>query len=132
MMLWLLLLLVAAQAAGQQAASGQPPASDAEEKELSKALAEAGNSQIDFVRALENHLAKYPNSAKKPEIERALVKAAIEGKDDRRIILHGEWVLDHEAGDAQILDRVTRALLVSDAKENAERALGYAKRYQEQ
>ena len=38
------------------------------------------------MRALENHLAKYPNSPKKPEIERALVKAAIELKDDRRII----------------------------------------------
>jgi thiol-disulfide isomerase/thioredoxin len=112
--------------------AGQQTASEAEEKELSKALAEAGSSQIDFVRALENHLAKYPNSAKKPEIERALVKASIELKDDRRIILHGEWVLDHEAGDPQVLDRVTRALLSSDAKETSERALEYAKRYEAQ
>jgi thiol-disulfide isomerase/thioredoxin len=113
-------------------AFGQPTPAEAEEKELSRALAEAGNSQIDFIRALENHLAKYPDSVKKPEIERALVKASIEVKDDRRIILYGEWVLDHEAGDPQVLDRVTRALLAGDAKDTSERALGYAKRYEEQ
>ena len=113
-------------------ATAQRPATDAEEKELSSALAEAGSSQIDFVHALENHLAKYPNSAKKPEIERALVKAAIELKDDRRIILYGEHVLDREAGDPQILDRVTRALLTTDARDTSERALPYARRYREQ
>src|SRR5579864_3263532 len=112
--------------------SAQEPAAETEDKALSSALAEAGSSQIDFVRALENHLAKYPNSAKKPEIERALVKAAIELKDDRRIILYGEHVLDREAGDPQILDRVTRALLATDAKDTSERALQYAKRYEAQ
>ena len=40
--------------------------------------------------------------------------------------------MDHEAGDPQVLDRVTRALLASDAKDTSERALGYAKRYEEQ
>ncbi len=113
-------------------AVAQPPAADTEAKALSDALAEAGTSQIDFVRALENHLAKYPDSAKKPEIERALVKAAIELKDDRRIVLYGERVLDREPGDPQILDRVLRALLASDNRENSERALKYAKRYEEQ
>ena len=126
MKFWLLLVALTGLA------FGQPTPAESEEKELSKALAEAGNSQIDFIRALENHLVKYPDSAKKPEIERALVKASIEVKDDRRIILYGEWVLDHEAGDPQVLDRVTRALLASDAKDNSERALGYAKRYEEQ
>jgi len=38
-------------------ALAQAPAADTEAKALSDALAEAGNSQIDFVRALENHLA---------------------------------------------------------------------------
>jgi len=112
--------------------SAQEPAADTEDKALSSALAEAGSSQIDFVRALESHLAKYPNSTKKPEIERALVKAAIELKDDRRIVLYGEHVLDREPGDPQILDRVLRALLATDNRENSERALKYAKRYEEQ
>jgi thiol-disulfide isomerase/thioredoxin len=111
--------------------SAQESTAAAEEKELSNALAEAGTSQIDFVRALENHLAKYSKSLKKPEIERALTKAAIEMKDDKRIILYGEHVLDREAGDPQMLERVARALLSSDGRETSERALRYAKRYEE-
>ncbi len=126
MKFWLPLIFLVSLAAGQQT---NP---NAEEKELNTAIAEAGNSQIDFVRALENHLAKYPDSSKKPEIERALARASIELKDDRRIVLYGGWVLDHEAGDTQILDRVTRALLSSDSKETSERALQYAKRYVDQ
>lgn len=103
-----------------------------EDQELSRALAEAGTSPVDFVRALENHLAKYPATAKRAEIERALVKAAIEGKDDKRIVLYGERVLAREPGDPQILDRVSRALLASDAKDTSERALQYARREREQ
>ncbi|MBZ5591813.1 MAG: TlpA family protein disulfide reductase [Acidobacteriia bacterium] len=110
----------------------QQPAADAEDKALNDALAEAGNSQVDFARALENHLAKYPHSPKKPEIERALVKTAIELKDDKRIVLYGERVLDREPGDPQILDRVVRALLASDDRDSSERALKYATRYEEQ
>jgi len=113
MRLWVPLLFLAT------AVSAQEPPSAAEDRELSNALAEAGTSQIDFVRALENHLTKYPKSLKKAEIERALTKAAIEMKDDKRIILYGEHVLDREAGDPQMLERVTRALLASDARDNA-------------
>jgi thiol-disulfide isomerase/thioredoxin len=126
MRLWIPLLLLAT------AVSGQEPSAAAEDRELSNALAEAGTSQIDFVRALENHMAKYPTSSKKPEIERALTKAAIEMKDDKRIILYGERVLGREPGDPQILERVARALLASDARDTSERALQYAKRYEEQ
>lgn len=116
-------------------AQGGPPAAPAEpvaeDQELSNAVAEVGNSPIEFVRVLEKHLAKYPDTKRKPELERALVKAAIESKDDRRIILYGERVLARESDDLQILDRVTRALLVSDARDTSERALKYAKRYSE-
>ena len=126
MRLWISLLLLTA------AGSAQAPTAAVEEKELSNALAEAGTSQIDLVRALENHLAKYPQSPKKPEIERALTKAAIEMKDDKRVILYGERVLNREPGDPQILERVARALLASEARDTSERALQYATRYMEQ
>jgi thiol-disulfide isomerase/thioredoxin len=125
MKLWIAFLVLSA-------ATAQKPSLESEESDLSAALAEAGTSQIDFVRALERHLAKYPDTAKKPEIERALVKAAIETKDDRRLILYGERVLERGPGDPQTLDRVTRALLSSDAKDTSERALKYARRYGEQ
>ncbi len=104
---------------------------EAEQRALSQILAEAGSSPIEMVRALEAHLAKFPQSTKRAELERVLAKAAIENKDDRRIILYGERVLAREQDDLQLLDRVARALLASDAKETSERALKYAQRYEQ-
>jgi thiol-disulfide isomerase/thioredoxin len=103
-----------------------------EDADLREALGEAGPSAIDFIRALESHLAKYPKSARLPELERGLVKAAIETKDDRRIILYGERVLAREPDDLPILERVARALLASGGKDPAERALKYARRLEEE
>src|ERR1700722_9057349 len=101
---WLLFsVLACAQSSLPAAPSAGPPKDEAQE--LSEALAEAGNSPVDFVRVLEKHLAKYPNTARRNEIERALVKAAIESKDDKRIVEYGERVLAREPADAQILDK---------------------------
>ncbi len=123
-----------AQPGWTQNAPAKAPASDPaadEAQQLSQALSEAGNSPVDFVRALEKHLAKYPNTTRRNEIERALVKAAIEAKDDKRVIEYGERVLAREPSDAQILDKVIRALLVSGAGNASERALKYARQYEE-
>jgi thiol-disulfide isomerase/thioredoxin len=116
-------------AAPQGAASTAGAAS--EDQQLSQALGEAGSSPVDFIRALEKHLAKFPNTSRKNEIERALVKAAIEAKDDKRIIEYGERVLAREPDDAQILDKTVRALLVTDAPDTSGRALKYAQHYEE-
>jgi thiol-disulfide isomerase/thioredoxin len=113
-----------------QNAPSTAPASG-EDQQLGQALSEAGNSPVDFVRVLEKHLAKYPNTTRRNEIERALVKAAIEAKDDKRVIEYGERVLAREPGDAQILDKVVRALLASTAGDTSERALKYAGQYEE-
>jgi thiol-disulfide isomerase/thioredoxin len=113
-----------------QNAPPAPAASD-ESQQLSEAVSEAGNSPVDFIRALEKHLAKYPNSTRRNEIERALVKAAIEAKDDKRTIEYGERVLAREPSDVQVLDRVIRALLATSAADTSERALKYARTYEE-
>jgi len=120
--------LIFAQAAAPQQPAAKAPSE--EEQQLSQALAEAG-SPIDFIRVLEKHLARYPNSSRRNDIERALVKSAIEAKDDRRIIEYGERVLAREPDDVQILDKIVRALLITDDKESAEKALKYAKHYEE-
>jgi len=109
----------------------QQELSDAEQKELQRALSEAGNSPIEFARALEKHLEKYPNSPQKDEFERALVKAAIEANDNRRILLYGERVLAKQPDNPQVLERVTRILLSNDDKSAAERALKYARKFEE-
>ena len=97
-----------------------------EQQELSTALAEAGNSPVDYTRALEKHLAKYPDSPQKATIVAALAKAAIEAKDDKRILLYGEQVLVTNPDDLQILDRVIRTLLLTEDRAAAEKALALA------
>jgi thiol-disulfide isomerase/thioredoxin len=102
-----------------------------EQADLEKALSEAGSSPLEYLRAIEKHLEQYPNSARRAELERAAVRAAIEARDDNRIILYGERVLARQPDDLQILEQVTRALLASSSKEAWERALKYARRYEE-
>jgi thiol-disulfide isomerase/thioredoxin len=108
-----------------------PKTSPQEQEDLETALSEAGASPLEYLRALEKHLEKYPNSPRKEELERAAVRASMEANDDGRIILHGERVLAHEPDDLQILDRVARALLAADSKDNSGRALKYARHYEE-
>ncbi len=83
------------------------------------------------MRAIEIHLDKYPNSPRKLELERALVKVAIELKDDDRIVKYGERILQKEPDDAQILEKVTTSLLRKGGHANAEQALKYATHLQE-
>jgi hypothetical protein len=110
-----------------------PEEDEQEQLDLSKAIAEAGASGVDYVRALEHHLAKYPGTRRRPEIEKALAKSAMDANDHARVILYGEKVLKAEpkSDDLQLMDQVTRSLLDSDDKDAAKRALGYAKRYRE-
>jgi thiol-disulfide isomerase/thioredoxin len=102
-----------------------------EQADLEKALSAAGSSPLEYLRAIEKHLEQYPETARRPELERAAVRAAIEARDDRRIIVYGERVLARQPDDLQILEQVTRALLATDSKEAWERALKYARRYEE-
>jgi thiol-disulfide isomerase/thioredoxin len=106
-----------------------PQAAPAEQEELRRALSEAGSSQVDFIRALEAHLAKYPQTPQRAELERALAKTAAEVGDKRRLLLYGERVLSRDPDNGELLERVSRLLLDGgENKENAGRALGYANR----
>ena len=80
--------------------------------ELSRAVGEAAIARLILSARLKS-ISPSINTARRNEIERALVKAAIQAKDDKRIIEYGERVLAREPGDAQILDKVVRALLVT-------------------
>jgi len=99
-----------------------------EQADLEKALSAAGSSPLEYLRAIEKHLEQYPDTARRPELERAAVRAAIEARDDQRSIVYGERVLARQPDDLQILEQVTRALLATDSKEAWERALKYARR----
>jgi thiol-disulfide isomerase/thioredoxin len=101
-----------------------------ESDDLNKALADANGSPKDYLRALEKHLQKYPDSPRKNDLERAAALAAIEAKDSPATARWGERVLGRQADDLQVLEPVARALLDAGAKDEAERALKYARRYE--
>jgi len=110
------------------------PAQDltqSEQASLQQALGEAGNSPVEFIRAIEDHLRKYPNSSRKPELEKALVKTAIELRDDPRIIEYGERILARDPDNLPVLGSVSTALLHKADKASAERALQYARHYEQ-
>ncbi len=115
-----------AQAAADEAAKK----SKAEMAELGQALAEGGNSPADYIRVLEAHLAKYPDSSKKADIQKALAKAAMEAKDDARIIKYGEPALRNDPSDVALLDRIARAYLGKGDADDAGKALDWARKYE--
>lgn len=118
------LLLAAALAFGQEGAA----LSEEEQTHLRQVLSEAGNSPVEFTRALEGHLKKYPQTPRKPEIERALAKSAIEARDMKRIVEYGERVLASAGDDPMLLEQVTQALVTRDTKADAAKAAAYAAR----
>ena len=102
-----------------------------EQESLNQALGEAGNSPVEFERALQAHLKKFPNSPRKAELERALVKTAIDLNDDPIIIQYGENILAREPDNLGVLEHVATALLHKGDKESAERALADARHYEQ-
>jgi thiol-disulfide isomerase/thioredoxin len=108
-----------------------PDATPAEKHELAEAIKEANTSGYDLTRALEAHLRKYPQTPLRQDIYNLLAKAAVEIRDDARIIRYGEPALAATPNDVTLLDRVSRALLDAGGKENATRALEYAKRFED-
>jgi len=113
-------------------ARAQEALSEEEEEHLRQTVGEAGSSPVEFIRALEAHLKKYPNSPRRADLERGLAKAAMDARDNRRIKLYGEMVLAREPDDTQLLERVARALLDADDKESSGRALKYTRQLEQQ
>jgi thiol-disulfide isomerase/thioredoxin len=102
-----------------------------EQRDLDHALAEAGASPVEYLRALESHLAKYPDSPRRAELERAAARAAIEANDAKAIVRYGELALARLPDDAQILDQVTRALLEDGSRDASADALKHARHLEE-
>ena len=117
------MLLATGLAWGQQS-------QQAEQDDLSARVSEAGNSTPEFVRALEAHLKKFPGSSKKAEVERTLFRGAVELKDNERIVRYGARILAMDPEDLQALEFSARALLATDDKAAAAKALEYAKRFE--
>jgi thiol-disulfide isomerase/thioredoxin len=104
-----------------------------EEKEfLDRKMTEAGASGIDLVHALEDFLDRFPDSAQRPQVEGALLKAALEAGDNRRIAQYGEKALERSRNDLATREKVAQALLASGERPDAQRALAHARALREQ
>jgi thiol-disulfide isomerase/thioredoxin len=121
---FLLFTLLAPQA---KAPADQEKGPSKEDQDLERSLGEAGNSPVEYARAIERHLRKYPMSDRREEMARVLTQASIEMRDKRRILLYGVPTLEAGSRSPQILDHVTRALIDRDDKESNERALKYSR-----
>jgi thiol-disulfide isomerase/thioredoxin len=108
----------------------QPDPSVEEQQDLMRAVNE-GTSPVDLIRGLEAHLAKYPNSTQRPDIERSLAKAAIESNDVPRIAKYGESAVATSSADFQLLDRLAYAFLTLGGEENAAKAYKYARAFED-
>ena len=98
-----------------------------EERDLEEAVAEAGSSPVEYAKALERHLKKYPNTKQRAEIERVIVQAAIDARNKRMLVLYGVAVLDRGSDDPVVLDHVSRALLDTEDPASAAKALKYTR-----
>ncbi len=117
---------VAALAVTAGLALGQDP-SVAEQQSLMQALSDGASSPLDTTRALEAHLARYPNTTQRTEIEQTLARAALAASDWERVAKYGEPLLKVLPDDVVLLDRVAFALLAKEDKASAERANKYAR-----
>ena len=127
------ILVTALPLAPQQAPARKPATAQAaqEQQDLDRALSAAAASPLEYLRAIEEHLARYPNTARRAELEGAAARAAIEAGDVRGTVTYGERVLARRPDDLQILQAVSGALLAGDSREGWERALRYARHSEE-
>ncbi len=119
--------------AGQQTPEAPIPSvksshDDAERRDLVIAMQQAAGSQIDYLRALEQHLKKYPNTSYKEKIVRSLFTVSVELKDERRIAHYGEQLLAKEPDDVSVLAEVGTALNSLEETTASQRALQIGQR----
>jgi len=109
----------------------QAEISVAEQQDLMRALSDGNTSPPDMIRALEAHLARYPNTPQRPEVERALAKAAVDSNDLPRIAKYGESIAATSFSDFLLLDRLAYSFLMLGGKDNAAKAYKYARAFEE-
>ena len=124
------LLLLCAGALFAQPAQPAEPSLD-EQQDLMRAVSEGSTSPADLVRALEAHLAKYPNSSQRADVERSLAKAAVQTNDIPRIVKYGESAAASSVDDYSLLDRLAYSFLILGGPENAAKAYKYARAFED-
>ena len=92
-----------------------------------KPWAKPATVRSNMILAIEDHLKEYPNSPERAELERALVKTAMDLNDDQRLMKYGESVLSRDPNNVQVLEHVTTALLHQGRQGPCRTALEHAR-----
>ena len=101
-----------------------PPAAE----ELQQALSSAGNDRAALVRNLEAFLLKYPESAQRPQVYRALVEASLQLRDTSRAADYAERIVALTPDDMSITLVAIQLLQRSGDEAGLRRAVNYAGR----
>jgi len=123
---YILLLILLTPAGAAQA----PPSVEEEKRLLQEAVSQAGDGPLEFIRVAERHLNRFPKTPLRRDLEKAILKASMDARDNQRIISYGEKILPQES-DLNLVDRLARAYLASDDAEPARRALALAEKLQQ-
>ena len=111
-------------------AQNPPPANTAED-ELRKALTDSANSPQGMIRELEAYLVKYPSTPQRPDIEKILLREAMDTKDVERIARYGESVLAREPDNVMAMENTIVAELKRGGQADAGKALGHAQEFEQ-
>jgi len=103
---------------------------EAEEEMLRDALSVAGGGAAEFISVVEEHLRKYPDSPRRADLERGILRAAMDIQDDARIVKYGLKHLEAhpDSADARLLENLARALLKEPGAGNFSKALAFSTR----
>lgn len=129
---WMVLLIclaVALPALAQQAAGNSKPeqgqVTDSEE-DLRRAIETSAGSPTEFMKNLDAYLQKYPQSARRAEIDRELYKTALEQRDRNRTIAYAERLIVSNGRDVDVLTNLVSSLRERRGAGDLQKALGYA------
>ncbi len=104
------------------------PPKDVAAEELQQAISSAGSDRAALARNLEAYLAKYPDSAQKPQIYRALVEADLQLRDTARAADYAERIVALTPDDMSITLVAIQLLQRSGDEAGLKRAVEYAGR----
>ncbi len=124
-----LCVFVALPAIAQQSATSpktEPGQGTDSEEDLRRAIESSSGSPTEFMKNLEAYLQKYPQSARRAEIDRELYKTAVEQRDRNRTITYAERLLVSSGRDVDVLTSLVATLRERRGAGDLQKALGYA------
>lgn len=119
----------ASKPAASKAASDSSPKHDAEaEAELQKAINSAGNDRAALVRNLKDYLRRFPDPPRKAAIDRALVEACQQLRDDECALDYSEQLIALQPDDSEMMLLAVTILQRRGDDSSLVRANGYVSR----